>query len=322
LNEHHDFAALQVLSKATALAKRPFEVVHCEFGPLGNAALVLRICGAITGPILTSFRGSDISTYPKRKPRVYALLKKKGTAFLPVCDAFNPLLIGMGFPKERIATYRSSISLEAFPLRPFVPMARNSVSLLCVGRFVAKKGFEHAISVTSRLRSKGIQARLILIGDGPERAALQATAERAGISSFVDMPGWIRHEEIASSLRDCDVFLGTSVTPSSGELEGIPNVLKEAMAVGVPIVAFDHSGVREIVIDGKTGHLVPERDEEAMVERIDRLLKDSTERERIILAARRFVEETYGRESLAKAAEAIYSSFTDDKLPDGYHGKQ
>jgi colanic acid/amylovoran biosynthesis glycosyltransferase len=105
-----------------------------------------------------------------------------------------------------------------------------------------------------------------------------------------------------------DVCLGTSITADTGEVEGIPNVLKEAMAVGVPVAAFDHSGVGELVQNGRTGFLIPEGDIEAMVQAVKHLVSEASPTERIVAAARKLIEDEYSSDVQAAAVESIYRS--------------
>jgi colanic acid/amylovoran biosynthesis glycosyltransferase len=313
---HHDWAVVQAFSAFRRLDTEVFDVTHAEFGPLGNMALALKACGIRTGPICTSFRGADISSYVRRRPRAYTLLARQGEQFLPVCAAFVPRLQELGFPEDCIKVYHSAVDLDEFPLRS-ADRSRSSerILLIVMGRFVAKKGFHLTVEVAERLRNDDIDVELELIGDGPEREAVLARAAALGIADRVVAPGWLGRREIYERLIRADVCLGTSITPDTGELEGIPNVLKEAMAVGVPVVAFDHSGVGELVQNGRTGFLVPQGDVEAMARVIKQLVSDVSSTENIVTAARNLIEDEYGSEAQAIAVEGIYESLISGTGP-------
>jgi colanic acid/amylovoran biosynthesis glycosyltransferase len=310
---HHDWAVMQVFFAFKRLDGDVFDVTHAEFGPLGNMALALKTCGIRTGPICTSFRGADISSYIRRHPRAYALLAGRGEQFLPVCAAFIPRLRELGFPEHRIKVYHSAVDLDRFPLR-CSERSRSSerILLIIIGRFVAKKGFHLAVEVVERLRNDGIDVELELIGDGPEREAVLDRAAEIGIADRVTAPGWLGRKEIYECLIRADVCLGTSITTDTGELEGIPNVLKEAMAVGVPVVAFDHSGVGELVQNGRTGFLVPEGNVETMARAVKQLVSDASPTKNIVTAARKLVEDEYGSAGQAIAVEGIYHLLISD----------
>jgi colanic acid/amylovoran biosynthesis glycosyltransferase len=306
---HHDWAVMQAFSAVSRLDTDVFDVTHAEFGPLGNMALALKACGIRTGPICTSFRGSDISSYAWRRPRAYTLLTRQGDKFLPVCAAFIPRLQELGFPEDRIEVYHSAVDLDGFPFRS-AGRSRSSehILLIVIGRFVVKKGFHLAVEVVEKLRNDGIDVELELIGDGPERETVLARAAELSIADRVVTPGWLGRREIYERLIRADVCLGTSITPDTGEVEGIPNVLKEAMAVGVPVAAFNHSGVGELVQNGRTGFLVPEGNVEAMARAVKRCVSDVSQTENIVAAARKLIEDEYGSDVQATAAEGIYRS--------------
>jgi colanic acid/amylovoran biosynthesis glycosyltransferase len=306
---HHDWAVMQVFSAFHRLDTDVFDVTHAEFGPLGNIGLSLKACGIRTGPVCTSFRGADISSYARRRPHAYTLLARLGENFLPVCAAFIPRLKELGFPEDRIKVYHSAVNLDRFPLRSAQRShSSKRILLMAIGRFVAKKGFHLAVEVVERLLNEGMDVELELIGDGPERGAVLARSAALGIADRIVAPGWLGRREIYERLIRADVCLGTSITADTGEVEGIPNVLKEAMAVGVPVAAFDHSGVGELVQNGRTGFLIPEGDIEAMVQAVKHLVSDASRTERIVAAARKLIEDEYSSDVQAAAVESIYRS--------------
>lgn len=304
LVRNRDFAALQTLSILPRLKGRSFDLVHCEFGPLGNVGLQLRDAGLVSGPVVTSFRGADISSYLRRKPAVYNALKRKGDLFLPVCTPFAERLAELGFPRERIQVYRSAIDIDRIAFEERVDDPSVGITLLCVGRFVEKKGFRYAIEVLSILKGEFPRLELCLVGDGPLREELRGLAESLGVGGSVRMTGWLDHDAVLRELRSARIFLGTSVEAGSGDVEGIPNVIKEAMASGLPVVAFAHSGVPDLVRDGETGFLVPERDARTMVDRVRAILartaSDTTRN------ARREIESAWSTAGQAAEIEKIY----------------
>lgn len=304
---HGDAAVTQALALAPRLAGLSFDLTHAEFGPLGNMALALRDCGVGTGPICVSFRGADLTSYLARKPRSYALLSKEGALALPVCEAFKPLLLARGFDEKAIRVYRSAVDLAALGPPRGAPGPVERPRLIGAGRFVAKKGFDRALTVLARLRAKGLDASLTLVGDGPEAGALRALAEREGLSPYLSLPGWLGRADLVETLKASDLFLGTSLTPPSGETEGIPNVIKEAMALGLPVAAFDHAGVGELVLQRQTGLLAPEGDAEALADLAYELLTAPESAARLADAARRLVFRDYSLEGQAELAERWYA---------------
>ncbi len=303
-----DPSIIQTLSAARILEEREFDIVHCEFGSLGAAGLLLKDFGFVRGPLVTSFRGADISSYLARQPRAFDLLKRQGDLFLPVCSSLASRLETLGFPRERISVYRSAIDAEAIAFREHPARNLNdSPTLLAAGRFVEKKGLVYAIQAFALLAARFPTARLVIVGDGPLRDQLHAAADAAGLSDKVEMPGWLPQAGLLALMSKADAFLCTSIGAASGDVEGIPNILKEAMAAGLPVAAFDHSGVSELVRDGETGFLVPEGDIAALAERAAHILSRDASVGDIAVRARRAVEKDYSLEGQALEAERLYT---------------
>ncbi len=303
-----DPSLLQTLAAARLLEGREFDLVHCEFGSLGAAGLLLKDFGLVRGPVATSFRGADISSYLARQPRAFDLLKRRGDLFLPVCSSLASRLETLGFPGERIRVYRSAIDVAAIPFREHTARPLfGSPALLAAGRFVEKKGLIYAIRALALLRTRFPTAKLVIVGDGPLRDQLHAAADAAGLLDKVEMPGWLPQAGLLALMSKTDAFLCTSVGASSGDVEGIPNILKEAMAAGLPVAAFDHSGVSELVRDGETGFLVPEADAAALAERAAHILSRDASVGDIAVRARRTVEKDYSLEGQALEAERLYT---------------
>ena len=303
-----DYACLQILPGAPRIAALGgFDIVHCQFGSAANMGLILRRAGVVSCPLVVSFRGSDITSYLRRKPRVYRLLKEEGALFLPVCGHFRDLLLWMGFWPERIKVLYSGIDCGAFAYRRPRPLSDGPARLIALGRLTEKKGFSFLIQAVSRLAAAGREVRLLVVGRGPQYRGLRDLIERLGLGDRVELRDWVSHQEVAALLRESDILVMPSVTDSGGEQEGIPNVVKEAMAVGLPVIATRHSGLPELVLDGKTGFLVPERDVRALSDRIEFLIDNPALWPEIAEAARSNIEKTFDREKLNDRLVELYA---------------
>ena len=304
---HHDFTVFLTPLAWFSLRKYNYDAIHCQFGYLGNIGMLLKKTGIITGPVITSFRGSDISSYFQRKPQVYNVLKNNGDMFLPVCDAFKDRLVELGFPSNKIHVYHSAINLSLFP---FLPMHKENseTQLLAAGRLVEKKGFTYAIDALASLRKRDTSYRLVIAGNGPLDKSLSDYAKSKGLESFVSFTGWINQQSMREIMRSTDVFLATNIQSSSGDTDGIPNIVKEAMAIGIPIVAFRHPGLEELIQDEVSGYLVPERDTEALVSAIEKVItkKDTS---KLLSAARKTIEINYSKEGQAQMLVNLLEAF-------------
>ncbi|MGH7559681.1 MAG: glycosyltransferase [Gemmatimonadales bacterium] len=170
----------------------------------------------------------------------------------------------------------------------FRPEGRPQGRLLAVGRLAAHKGYDDLLRAAAILAGRGREITVELVGDGPERQALAALAGRLGIADRVRFRGWVPFPEARLAMSEATVL----VHPSDGLGDGLPNVVREAMAVGTPVVASDVAGIPDALGDG-CGVLVPPRDPAALAEGLARLLDDEGERLRIAARARLRVEERY-----------------------------
>jgi colanic acid/amylovoran biosynthesis glycosyltransferase len=259
--------SLALLHEATAFVRRePRDIVHCQFGQLGHKALTLREIGALPGRLVVSFRGWDLTGHRVRHG--YGPLFEAADLCLPVCEVFRERLIEAGCDPGKIRVHRSGIDLRNFE---YVERSRASggpFRLLTVARLVEKKGVEYGIRAVAALKDSGRKVAYRIVGDGPLRSELESLGEKLGLGDSLRFSGDQDHGQVVEALREADVLVAPSVTARSGDQEGIPNSLKEAMATGLPVVSTLHSGIPELVDDGTSGFLVPERDVETLAERL------------------------------------------------------
>lgn len=169
-------------------------------------------------------------------------------------------------------------------------------NLVFVGRLAAVKGVAVLLRTMARLKDQFPKAHLTLIGDGGERAALEALTRELGLENTVTFAGPKTQPEVAEALKGSDIF----VLPSFAE--GVPVVLMEAMASGLPVIATRIAGISELVEEGVSGHLVPPGSEEALAGAITSLLEDAERRAAMGEAGRAQVVEHF---DIAKEAAKI-----------------
>jgi colanic acid/amylovoran biosynthesis glycosyltransferase len=161
--------------------------------------------------------------------------------------------------------------------------------LLAVGSFEKAKGFDDLLQAVSLLRRRGLDVEVDLVGDGPRAGALRRMASTLGIEAATHFRGWLPFEGVQKSMREATLL----VHPSIGLGDAVPTVIKEAMAVGTPVVASCVAGIPELLQDGRCGVLVPPRSPARLSEAVGDLLKDETRRRHLARAARTFAEETF-----------------------------
>ena len=152
-----------------------------------------------------------------------------------------------------------------------VPM-RPPYQLLAVGRFVRKKGFDQLLRALHLLAAGGVDVRLTIAGDGPQRRALQRLARRLNVA--VRFTGFVPHDRISELFEASDIFVMPSVVAPSGDRDGLPTVLLEALAHRLPVIATNVAGIPELIVDNVTGFLVPERNPAALADAVRRLVVD------------------------------------------------
>jgi colanic acid/amylovoran biosynthesis glycosyltransferase len=204
---------------------------------------------------------------------------------LPISEHWRRRLLELGCPPEKVRVFRMGVALDTFEFRP--RRAEGApVSLLSVGRLVEKKGFEFGLRAFAGALHAHPGLRYDIAGDGPLREPLERLARELGLAERVRFHGRLLRSEVEQLRRRANILLAPSVTDGEGDQEGIPVVIMEAMASGIPVISTRHSGIPELVVDGETGLLAPERDAPALVAALDRLLAESELSERLARAAR------------------------------------
>lgn len=175
----------------------------------------------------------------------------------------------------------------------------SGLKICSIGRLSPEKGYLTLLDAFRCLLNKGIDARLVIIGEGPQRAHLEQKASRLGIASKILLPGYRRNA--SNYLPLFDIFALPSFT------EGMPITLLEAMAAGVPIVASRVGGIPELLMDGKAGLLVAPGNVDQLAASIELLMKNSDLKNRMVNQARSTVRKSYSSGVMAAGYRKIYS---------------
>jgi teichuronic acid biosynthesis glycosyltransferase TuaC len=236
-----------------------FDLIDAHyFYPDGVAAALL--AWWFNKPLVITARGSDInliSTYwlPRR---LMQWAGQRAGALVGVSQALVNRMRALGMPAQRLHMLRNGVDLKRFHPMPTDEARRllgqqGDPLLLSVGNLVEWKGHHLCIDALAEIRKTQPQARLLIVGEGPERPQLQAQIVALGLQDHVQLVGTVPNAELAPWFSAADVLLLAS------SREGWPNVLLEAMACGTPVVAASVGGVPEIVGPPATGRVVPER---------------------------------------------------------------
>ncbi len=261
--------------------------IHAHFA---NApAAVARFTSLMSGiPYSFTAHAKDLYLTPKRVIQRRA----RAASFVATCTGYNAHylrdLLGPGQANKINLVYHG-IDLTHFARRAEEPIQTTPL-ILSVGRLVPKKGHDDLIEACAKLRDVGHQFRCMIVGAGPLRDTLTSLIAKHDLQTLVTLEGAMTHASLIDLYRQANIFALAPCIAEDGDRDGIPNVIAEAMAIGVPVVSTDVSGIPEVVRDGETGLLVPPRDPSALADAIGRLLDNPAYAVNLASAARILLE--------------------------------
>lgn len=177
--------------------------------------------------------------------------------------------------------------------------------ILSVGRLVPKKGMPDLIAACHLLMRRGVRFRSLIVGEGPLRGQLEAQIRDLGVGHRVELLGAMAHDRLVGFYERASIFALAPHVTEDGDRDGIPNVLAEAMAAGVPVVSTSVSGIPELIENGRTGLLVRPRNTEALANALECLLADPALSRRLAVAARQRIECGFECWETAKALQKL-----------------
>ncbi len=283
------------------------DIVFCHFGPNGLAALQMKELGVLTGKLTVAFHASDMTAYVRRHGgNVYKKLFLKGDCFLPISAYAASKLVGLGCPEKKICIHPMGVEMPAINGMTGERLKDGALRILSVARLVDKKGIGYALMAVARLRDEGFSCFYTIAGDGPLHEALQARVRELRLEAEVRFLGWQDAASVRALLQEADVLLAPSILADNGDEEGVPVVIMEAMAAGVPVVTTATGGIGELVADGKNGFIVPEKDGVALAAMLKRVCRDALQTTAVVGAARRAIEQRHNIKTLNIVLEHIF----------------
>ena len=294
--------------------QRP-SLIHAHFGIEGVSALGLARQLGI--PLVTTFHGFDatLKTHAMlgspawfRYPLLRRKLAREGNLFLCASSFIRQKLLETGFPESR--THTHYIGVDCQTIRPRADFEETPL-ILHVARLVEVKGTRYLLRAFATVARKYDRVRLLIIGDGPLRRQLHALTTSLGVRDRVEFLGALPHAAVLSWMRKAAMLVLPGIRTATGREEGLGMVLLEAAATGLPIVGSRVGGIPECMLEGKTGFLVPERDEDALAQRLSDLLENPGKRQQMGAAGRALVESRFNIDRQTAALEDFYDSLLE-----------
>ncbi len=303
--------------KAIPLLRREsYDIIHCQFGIFGLMSLAFQQVGIIEGKLLATFRGYDISKYlQKRGERVYDRLFQEGDFFLTNCEFFRQRAIKLGCEETKILVLGSGIDCSKFVFTPRYWPADGRVRIASTGRLIEKKGIEYGIRAIAKLALIHPHIEYNIIGDGPLKEDFQKLIAELQVSHIVKLLGWKQQEELIEILNRSHILIAPSVTAADGNQDAPVNTLKEAMAMGLPVIGTLHGGIPELIEDGVSGFLVPERDADAIATKVSYLIEHPELWPELGRSGRACVQDKYDMNKLNDELVEIYQQLLNSELP-------
>lgn len=284
-----------------------YDIIHCHFGTNGLKGALLQDVGAIQGKLITTFHGMDVNVVPRQYGvDVYKQLFQQGDLYTVNTEFTRQQVIALGCSEDKIFKLPVGFQISQYSFCDRQLNSGEAVKIITVARLVEKKGIEYAIKAIAKIAEDYPNIIYRIVGDGSLRESLEALVLDLKISDNVKLLGWMTQEQVRQLYDDSHIFILPSVTAADGDREGQALVLQEAQAMGLPILSTLHNGIPEGVLDGKSGFLVPERDVDALAEKLRYLVTNPEVWATMGRQGRAYVEERYNIEQLNEQLVEIY----------------
>lgn len=272
--------------------------------PCGPLASVLEVRHRV--PTIVSLRGGDVPGFLPELDRMHAILapiRRHCLRHARAVVANSPSLAALAQDADGGTVHMIPNGVDTDAFHPAPRRAEGGFELLFVGRLTEQKRLALVMETLGRLRREtagGEELRLSVVGDGPLREPLHAAAERLGIARQVVWHGWVSRDRLGELYRAADCYVQAS------NIEGMSNTVLEAMASGLPVIASDGPGNRDVVVDGRNGLVFAVDDREALFQAIRRLHGDRELAAMLGRAARSDAMSKYSWDASARAYLALF----------------
>ena len=304
VSEKTDDAAL------ARLLDEPIDLVHGHFGPrILHALRFLRR----DVPVVISLYGYDISrlTRDPAWPRRYRWAAEHGAIFVVLTQSARQRLLGFGVPEDAIRVIHLGVMLPDWPYHGDAAPLPGAGKFVFIGRFTHKKAPQDIITAMARLRDAGIDATIDLVGGGELEADLHEQVAAMDLDDRVQFRGYVKPEQLIDTLRHATAFVLPSAEAPDGDMEGMPLILMQAAAMGLPCITTRHAGNPEVIPPAGQRFVVPVHDPAALADAMAAMIRlDPGERETLQRAGRQWIEQRFDFEKTVTAYDDLYHELT------------
>lgn len=281
----------EIFSPKEYVERKNISLLHAHHGQLGM--LLLPFKEETNLPLVTSIRGRDatLANQPIGYLDNMKMLFDRGERFFPVCQYLADRLIAWGCPPEKIRVLYGGVDLNQFKYR--TSHKEGSQNILSIGRLVEKKGHHILMQAFQKIRGKFPNATLTIIGRGELEEYINSLANELNLGDSFRLLNHLPKDQVREQMTNADIFCAASLEAADGDVEGIPNTLKEAMAVGVPVISTNHAGIPELITNNKEGVLVQENNVDELAEALEFMLTNRELWETYTVAARQKIEQNF-----------------------------
>jgi colanic acid/amylovoran biosynthesis glycosyltransferase len=311
------FNRIDIKVRTRALAKylteNKIDVVFAEYGMVG--ASITEACQMSGVPLVIHYHGADVhhTETIKRYIDLYRKAFAYASGLIAVSGDMVNALVDMGAPREKITNASCGIDPDTFPA---LDISQTGRTFLSVGRFVEKKSPASVVQAFKLVRDKFPDATLKMVGVGPLFDETKALVSQLGLDDSITLLGAQNQQQIKALLKESRCFVQHSVTAKDGDKEGTPVTILEAGSSGLAIVSTQHTGIKEAVVNGDTGYLVPEYDIEGMAHYMKMIAADVNLAVELGAKEATYIRENYDIQSRIKTITKLLEQAIANKKND------
>jgi glycosyltransferase involved in cell wall biosynthesis len=283
-----------------------FDNVHCHFAH--DPTLIALLLKKLTGmPYSFTAHARDMYQIP---PSSLAARIEHASAVVSICQVNIDYMrqVAPDATNGKFRVVHTGIDVDAWRPPEEDRVSRAIPVIVVVSRLVAKKGMLDLVAALGLVKDRGREFRCVIYGDGPMREELATAISRLSLKGDVELAGACTQARLRRVLQEADVFALTPFVTDDGDREGLPSVILEAMACGLPVVSTAVAGIPEAVLDGETGLLAQPHDVEGIATHLESLLGDDALRRQLGANARAAIVTRWSAGSVARELASVFDA--------------